>query len=105
MNLFWLENRLTRLEPADLEGHGDADAVLLGQADERRDALLAVLALRGHRAHVRPVHDLGNLDHGQRLKMGKFERNIEIGVRTQREYACTACPIQARKIEFNISKS
>ena len=43
--------------------------MLLGEPDERRNALLAVLALRGHRAHVRPVHHLGYLDHGQGLKV------------------------------------
>ena len=55
--------------PADLGRDCDADALLLGEVDERGNPFLAVLALRGHSAHVPPAHDLGDLDHGLGLKV------------------------------------
>ena len=69
-------------KPADLERDGDADAVLLGEADEGRDPLLAVLALGRHCAHVRPVHDLGDLHHRQRLHCQNYTLIYVVTVRS-----------------------
>ena len=55
--------------PFDLGRDGDADALPLGQGDEGGDALLAVLSLGRHRAHVGPPHGLGDLHHGLGLEV------------------------------------